>query len=292
MLTRFFIFILWLLHLLPFPVLVGLGNGLGFLLYLLGRERRRVARINLALCFPEYDAATRERWLRAHFRAFGRSFLERGLAWWASAERLRRLVRVHGVEHLDTLSGQPVILLVPHFVGLDMAWIRLTLDYAMAGMYANQKNRVFNAALHKGRVRFNDPVAVSRQQGLRASMKAIKSGRPFFYLPDMDYGPKEAVFVPFFGVPAATITGLSRLSAVTGAKVLPCIVQMLPEGLGYEVEIHPPWQNYPTEDTNADTRRMNAEIEAWIRTMPEQYYWLHKRFKTRPEGEASVYRKL
>lgn len=289
MLTRFFIFILWLLHWLPLPVLAALGNGLGSLLYALGRERRRVARTNLHLCFPDLGEAELERLVRAHFRAFGRSFLERGLAWWASEERLRRLIRLSGIEHLHALSGRPVILMVPHFVALDMGWIRLTLDFAMAGMYANQKNPVFNEALHRGRVRFNQPVAVSRQQGLRASMKAIKSGRPFFYLPDMDYGPKEALFVPFFGVPAATITGLSRLSGLSGATVLPCLVRALEGGKGYEVKIEAPWRDFPSGDLEADTRRMNACIEDWVRIMPEQYYWLHKRFKTRPEGEKSFY---
>jgi KDO2-lipid IV(A) lauroyltransferase len=289
MLTRFFIFLLWVLHWLPLPVLAVLGNGLGVLLYTLGRERRRVARTNLRLCFPDMGEAAREKLVRAHFRAFGRSFLERGLAWWASEKRLRRLIRLNGVEHIQALSGRPVILMVPHFVALDMGWIRLTLDFAMAGMYANQKNPEFNEALHKGRVRFNQPVAVSRQQGLRASMKAIKSGRPFFYLPDMDYGPKEALFVPFFNVPAATITGLSRLAGLTGATVLPCVVRALDGGGGYEVEIGRPWGDFPSGDLPADTRRMNAYIEDWVKKMPEQYYWLHKRFKTRPPGEPSFY---
>ena len=289
MLTRFFIFLLWVLHWLPLPVLAVLGNGLGVLLYTLGRERRRVARTNLRLCFPDMGEAAREKLVRGHFRAFGRSFLERGLAWWASEKRLRRLIRLNGVEHIQALSGRPVILMVPHFVALDMGWIRLTLDFAMAGMYANQKNPEFNEALHKGRVRFNQPVAVSRQQGLRASMKAIKSGRPFFYLPDMDYGPKEALFVPFFNVPAATITGLSRLAGLTGATVLPCVVRALDGGGGYEVEIGRPWGDFPSGDLPADTRRMNAYIEDWVKKMPEQYYWLHKRFKTRPPGEPSFY---
>ncbi len=291
MLTRFFIFILWLLHWLPLPLLAAVGNGLGRLLYALGRERRRVVRTNLRLCFPDMGQDERERLVRAHFCAVGRSFLERGLAWWAPEERLRRLIRVNGVEHLQALSGKPVILFVPHFVALDMAWIRLTLDFAMAGMYSTQKNPVFNEALHKGRVRFNEPVAVSRQQGWRASMKAIKSGRPYFYLPDMDYGPREALFVPFFGVPAATITGLSRFATVTGARVLPCVVRTLDGGAGYEVNILPPWRDYPCGDLEADTRRMNACIEEWVRDMPEQYYWVHKRYKTRPEGEKSFYEK-
>lgn len=291
MLTRFALFILWLLHWLPLPVLARVGHGLGYLLYSLGRERRRVARINLRLCFPELSDEARETLVRKHFAAFARSFLERGLAWWASPARLKKLVQVSGAEHLDALAARPVILLVPHFVALDMGWTRLSLDYPMASIYSTQKNAIYNAALYQGRLRFGTPVLVSRQQGLRPVVKAMRDGRRFYYLPDQDYGPKEALFVPFFGVPAATIVGLARLARMTGAAVLPCYVRALPGGAGYRVEIGPAWQDYPGDDLQADTRRMNAAIEDAVRTMPEQYFWLHKRFKTRPEGEPGFYGK-
>ncbi|MBL8491937.1 MAG: lipid A biosynthesis acyltransferase, partial [Rhodocyclaceae bacterium] len=222
-----------------------------------------------------------------HFAAFGRSFVERGLLWWAPAERIRRLVRVDGLEHLRAAGDRPVILLVPHFVGLDMGWTRLTLELSMVSIYANQKNLLFNAALLRGRTRFGDSLLLSRQEGTRPALRAMKAGKPFYYLPDMDYGQRDTIFVPFFGFPAATITGLSRLARMSGALVLPVITAMA-DG-GYVVRIGPAWTDFPGADIEGDTLRMNACIEKEVRRLPEQYFWLHKRFKTRPPGEKGVY---
>lgn len=286
--TRIVLALMWLLHWLPLPVLAALGRGLGRLLYRLGRERRHITLTNLRLCFPGMTEAQRETMAKRHFEAFGRSFLERGLLWWASEARIRRLVTVTGREHLDALYGQqPVILLVPHFVALDMAWTRLSMDYDMSGIYANQKNLLFNAALYKGRARFGKSLMLSRQESTRKGLKAMKAGMPFFYLPDMDFGERDTIFVPFFGYPAATITGLSRLSRLAGAKVIPVISHLNRDG--YVIEIGEPWADYPGESIEADTQRMNVYIEGEILKMPEQYYWVHKRFKTRPRGEKSVY---
>jgi KDO2-lipid IV(A) lauroyltransferase len=157
-------------------------------------------------------------------------------------------------------------------------------------MYARlKKNPALSDRLYRGRKRFGDQVLLSRKDGIRSVVRTMKSGRPFYYLPDMDYGRKDAIFVPFFGVEAATITGLSRLARLTGARVLPCVTRMLPGGAGYVLEIGLPWENFPTADIEADTRRMNGWIEGVARTMPEQYYWVHRRFKTRPDGQARLY---
>jgi KDO2-lipid IV(A) lauroyltransferase len=285
--TRLALFLMWLLHWLPFPLLAACGRSFGRVFHALGRERRRVALINLGLCFPQMPAAEKSALARRHFEAFGRSFLERGLLWWASAERIRRLVTVHGLERLDALAGRPVILLVPHFVGLDMGWTRLTLERDMVSIYANQKNLLFNAALYRGRLRFGASQLLSRQEGTRPAIRAMKSGLPFYYLPDMDYGRRDTIFVPFFGVPTATITGLSRLVRMTGAAVVPVIARMT--ATGYDIQIGEPWADYPGDSIEADTRRMNAFIEAEVLKMPEQYFWLHKRFKTRPPGEPRIY---
>ena len=281
--------LVWLLHFLPLRMLASLGEAFGTLLYLLGRERRHVALTNLRLCFPQMSDAERERLAKAHFRAFGRSFLERGLLWWSPPEHIRRVVRIQGLEHLQQVAGRPVILFVPHFVGLDMGWTRLTLELDMVSIYAQQKNFYFNAALYKGRTRFGDSLLLSRQEGTRQAIRAMKAGRPFYYLPDMDYGQRDTIFVPFFGVPAATITGLSRLARMAGAIVIPGVSRMLPAGQGYAVELGEPWRDYPGTSIEADTRRMNAFIEQCVAQMPEQYFWLHKRFKTRPPGEAGIY---
>lgn len=281
--------LMWMVHLLPLRMLAGIGNLAGSVAFWLIPERRHVTRINLALCFPEMDPAQREELARAHFRAFMRSFVEHGLLWWASRERIMRLVRVEGIERLRALSGQPVILVAPHFVGLDAAFTRLGCEIEVAGLYAHQKSAVYDALLLRGRTRFGLSHAIPRQAGVRAVLASIRAGQPFYYAPDLDFGRRDAVFVPFFGVTAATITGVSRLARLTGASVLPCITRMLPGGGGYVVSLLPAMQDFPTDEVEADTRRINALIEEQVLAMPEQYYWVHKRFKTRPAGEASFY---
>lgn len=281
----------WLLHYLPVPVLAVLGEGLGSLLYRLASRRREIALVNLSLCFPELGEEQRKALAQANFRILGRSILERSILWWGSRDRLSQLIRVEGVEKLSALhdAGRPVILLAPHFAGLDAGGIAIALRFDSLSIYSAQKNVVFDALLLRGRKRFGDQQLLSRQDGARASIKAMKAGRPFYYLPDMDLGRRDSVFVPFFGVQTATITGLSRLARAAHAEVIPCVTRMLPGAQGYVVELGDPWTDFPTLDVEADTRRMNAFIETVVRTMPEQYYWVHRRFKTRPEGQARVY---
>jgi len=289
MLTRVALAWVWMLSLLPLPLHAALGNGFGRLLYAFGRERRRVCLINLARCMPELAAGEREALARRHFQAFARTLLERAILWWGSPARIRKLVRIEGMEHFEAVRAGPVILLAPHFVGLDMGGARLTMELDMVSIYSRQKNTVFDAVLYAGRMRFGRLMLLSRQDGVRPALRAMQAGRPFYYLPDMDYGRRDTIFVPFFGVNAATITGVSRLARLAGARVLPCITRMLPRGGGYVVRFHPAWENYPGASIEADTLRMNAFIEELVRQMPEQYLWVHKRFKTRPPGEAAWY---
>lgn len=282
--------LMWLIRFLPLGLQAAIGNTLGRALFWLIPKRRHVTRTNLERCFPDMDPQARERLARAHFRAFTRSFVEHGLLWWAPRERIERLVRLEGLEHLRALKGTPVILFVPHFVGLDAGGIRLAVEGDMVAMFARQKDPLFTRLLRHGRSRFGNQRLVSRQEGVRVAIQAMRrEGRPMFYLPDLDHGPKNAIFVPFFGVPAATVPGLSRIAKLAGAKVLPCVARMLPGGAGYVFRIEPPWEGFPTEDVEADTRRMNAFIEQRVLEMPEQYLWMHKRFKTRPPGEAPFY---
>jgi len=199
------------------------------------------------------------------------------------------MIRVDGLEHWQAVANRPVIFLAPHFVGLDMGGIRIGAEYRVVSVYSKQKNPAFDAVLYHGRTRFVMPDLYSRQDGIRPVAKAIKKGLPFYYLPDMDFGERDSIFVPFFGVPAATITGLSRIAALTGAVVVPAVTTQLPGGEGYVLRFHPAWDNFPSGDLAADTRLMNAFIEDRVREMPEQYYWLHKRFKTRPAGEPRFY---
>ena len=285
--TRIFLALMWLLHWLPLPLLAALGRGLGLLLYVVVSERRHVTLTNLGLCFPHLSATEKSALARRHFAAFGRSILELGLWWHASPERIRRLVRLEGGEKLAAYQDKPVILLVPHFVGIDAGWIRLALEHGLVAIYTRQKNRVFEAAMNGGRLRFGNCELASRQEGTRKALKAMKGGRFFHYSPDMDYGPKESVFVPFFGVQTATITGLARLAKLTGATVIPVVTRMTSGG--YVASVGEPWADFPGDDEEANARRLNSFIEAEVLKSPEQYYWLHKRFKTRPPGEQGVY---
>lgn len=288
-LTRAGVLLLWLMHFLPFFVLVWIGNAFGLLLYLLATERGRVAAINLRLCFPEMSDTQRARLLRDHFKMFGRGVIERTILWWSSRARICRLIRVEGKENFDAVKGLPVIFLTPHFIGMDVggSWISQQVD--AISVYAKQKNPYLSDMLFKKRIRFGNQRIYSRQQGLRPIVRALREGHPFFYLPDQDQTVKDGAFIPFFGVPTATITTVPRLAAITGAAVVPCITRFLPGSAGYVLTFYPAWENYPTGDDINDTRRMNEFIEQRVLEMPEQYFWLHKRFKTRPPGEKKLY---
>ncbi len=289
MLTRLGVFVFWLIHFLPFRLIVAIGNGLGMLAYPLAAERRRVGDINLKLCFPDMDEAARKKLLRAHFQMFMRGLVERSIVWWSSADRINSLIRVEGVEHFESVKGQPMILLTPHFVGMDTGgqWIAQQVDTVC--MYSKQKNLYLTDLLLKKRARFRNQYLYARQEGLRPILKGMKKGLPFIYPPDQDQGVKDGAFIPFFGVPAATMTSVPRIAQMTGAKVVPSITRVLPGSAGYVLTFYPAWDNYPSGDDIADARRMNAFIEDRVREMPEQYFWLHKRFKTRPEGEEKFY---
>lgn len=284
---RLVLALLWILRWLPAKWVATMGHGLGNLLFHWGRKR--VALINLEKCMPEKSAAEREAIARGVFQALGRSTLELGHLWYAPIPDAMARVTVRDRDYVDQLIGKvPIIFLAPHFVGLDQGGARASYDFpAVFSMYSTQKNKVFDRALRRARQRWNGAELVTRQQGLRPVLRGLKEKRVFYYLPDMDFGAKDAVFADFFGVKTATVTALSRLCQITGAKVIPAITRQTPNG--YELRYYPPWENFPTDDPIADANRMNAFIEARIREMPEQYFWVHKRFKTRPEDEASFY---
>ena len=284
------VLVLWLVHFLPMSWIGALGSGLGSLLYRFGRGK--VTRVNLALCFPEMSEQQRHDLGLRHFRMLGRNALELSIMVWGSQRQLERLTRVEGMEHLHQAAagGKPVIVMAPHFIGLNMGGIRVAHDYpGTASIYSRQKNPVLDRIFLRARTRFGDPFLVSRQDGLRAVIRVIRTGKPFYFLPDMDFGIRDAIFSPFFGVPTATITALPRLAKLTGAAVVPVVTRQ--DGEGYVARFYPAWSDYPSGDVEADVRRMNAFIEERVREMPEQYFWAHKRFKTRPPGEPSPYRR-
>jgi Kdo2-lipid IVA lauroyltransferase/acyltransferase len=289
MLTRIGIFLLWLLHFLPFPAIAAIGQVLGALVYVTGQGR--TARINLSLCFPHLSEAERRRIARHHFRALGQSALALGILWWGSKERIQKWVKVENIDYALPYAQrkQPLICFTPHFVGLDFGGVRLSTEYHGAAVYSRQKNAFLDRLLKHARTRFGLTEVFARQDSLRPALRALKGGTPLYLLPDGDFGAEESIFVPFFNVPAATVPVLARFAKISGAAVVPCVTEQLPAARGYVVRFYPAWENFPSGDVAVDTRRMNAFIEERALEMPAQYFWIHKRFRTRPPGTPNPY---
>jgi Kdo2-lipid IVA lauroyltransferase/acyltransferase len=287
--TRLAIGLLWLLARLAPAARRRTCEALAAVFMQLARERREVARRNLRLCFPDLADAAREELLRHHFRALGRGLALACTAWFRSADEIRTAVRVEGLAHLDAEPDRPRILLVPHFVSLDTAAIRLSLERDAVAIYSTQKDPAFDRFLVARRTRFRAVRLVPREAGIKPALRALREGLPLFLQPDLDFGPRDSIFVPFFGIATATTTALARLARITGATVLPVIAEQAPDGESCVVRIHPPIEGFPGAHPEADARRMNAIIEAQVRRIPAQYWWIHKRFKTRPSGEPPVY---
>ena len=284
---RLVLLLLWCLCWLPPGWVRALARGLGTLLFHWGRKR--VTLTNLELCFPSMTDAEREHIGRGVFQNLARSTLELGRVWYSPVEVALANVTLIDKHYFEAWRGkQPLIVLAPHFVGLDMGGTRFSQEYPeVFSMYSEQKNKVFDRALRRARQRFSNATLITRQQGLRPVLTALKEKRAFYYLPDMDFGARDAVFVDFFGVKTATVTALSRLAKITGAKVIPLVTRQTADG--YEARFYPAWNDFPTGDAMADARRLNAFLEQRIVEMPDQYFWVHKRFKTRPPGEPSLY---
>jgi KDO2-lipid IV(A) lauroyltransferase len=283
--------LIWTLHFLPLAWQAALGRGLGRLLHRFGRSRRAVALRNVELCLPESTPAQREALVREHFQWLGRSLLERGVLWYASPARLKRLIQVEGDVGLAETSERPVMWLVPHFVALDVAGTATQLFQTrpVGSIYQPQSNAVIDAAVLRGRIRFGQGKIYSRHDGALALVRAVKRGNAFFNLPDMDFGLRDTGFVPFFGVMASTLLAPSRMARSLKMVVQPVVAETLPGGQGWRVRFLPAWPDWPTDDPMADAARMNQWIESEVRRNPAQYLWVHKRFKTRPPGEAGVY---
>lgn len=275
---------------LPFPLIWALGTSLGRLTYLLAGSRRLVGRRNLEICLPEATPRERERILRAQFGWLGVAAFCQGVGWGASRARLARVVKIRNRERIDRCiaEGRPVIVLVPHFVGLELGGAAFTaLVHSGVYMYQRIRNPVVDRQVRRAR-RQHGSVSIERHDDLRGLVREMKKGTPFFYLPDQD-GGRRGLFVPFCGVAASTVPMLGRFAAMTGAVVIPTFARFLPWGRGLELIFDPPLEDFPSGDRTADTLRMNQVIEARIQTMPEQYFWVHRRFKTRPPGEAPIY---
>jgi KDO2-lipid IV(A) lauroyltransferase len=285
---RLLVVFMWLLHWLPLPVLGRFGAAVGSLMFILIPKRRKIALTNLRLCMPELSEQERVALARRHFQAYARSIFERAILWWAPIPRLKRLMHIVPSVPRAQMEDGPTILLCPHFVCLDIAGVASRM-IPVSTIYAPQKNATFDRLLRQGRERFGPVRLITRKEGIKPILRALREGLPYFMLPDMDFGEKDAEFVPFFGVPAATLTALGRLAGTTGAKVIPVVATFMPNYQGWRVTFYPAWENYPGEDMIAATRRMNEFIEERVREAPAEYFWTHKRFKTRPPGEPSLY---
>jgi Kdo2-lipid IVA lauroyltransferase/acyltransferase len=273
---------------LPLAWLRGIASLLGRVLYVVVVPRRRVVHVNLALCFPQRSPAERRALAKQVFVAVAQAWLDRSWLWHASAEVARERLKVTGA--VDELrGGQATVIFAPHFVGMDAGWTALTQQVARAftTIYTDQSDKVVDAWVLEGRKRFGTGRLFGRADGVKTIVSALRDGAPLYLLPDMNFGPEESVFVPFYGIAAATVPSLSRFARLGRAKVVPVVTRMTREG--YEVEVKPSWSGFPTDDPVADTALMNRRLEEYIDTMPAQYYWVHKRFKSRPDGAPPVY---
>jgi KDO2-lipid IV(A) lauroyltransferase len=261
----------------------------GLMVYALVARRRRVALTNLAIAFPELSLAQHRAIARQHMKAFIVSLVDRFSLWEGPIDDLDRMIRVSGWSYVDAArESGPVIVLAPHFLGLDAGGLYLSSKLPVVSVYAQQKSQTLTEAMTSGRARFPDTSLVLRNEGLRAVLRHLKQGKVLYLLPDMDLGARDAVFVPFFGLDAATVTTLSRLARMTGAQVLPTVTRLQADH--YHFEIFPAWTDLGALTPEASARRMNAFIEARVREDPHQYLWTHRRYKTRPPGEQPVYR--
>ena len=281
--------LLRLLALLPYAWLIGLGAFLGAVMRLVAPRFVRTARRNLELCFPGLGRAARERLLDRHFASLGIALLEVPLAWWSSAARIGQLVRVEGREHLEAAKarGCGVILLTAHFTTMELAGRVLASVTPVGFLYRPTSNAVLAYALGRFRTAYGGhPIP---RDDIRGFIGALRNQECVWYAPDQSYRKKGAEMVRLFGIPAATNTLTARLARITAAPVLPYFLQRLPGTQGYRAVIHPPLENFPSDDAVADTERFNHMIEAQVRLAPEQYLWIHRRFKGLTEDYPDYY---
>jgi len=286
--SRLGLALMHLLAKLPLPVLRGIGWGVGRLLFILAAPRRKIALRNLELCFPEVPAAQRRAWAKETFVVFCQTFIDRSWLWFAPREVVQRRVRLQGA--LNELEGDtPTIIFAPHFYGMDAGGTALTLHTprAFTSIFSTHPDPAVDAWFMAGRQRFGDVRMLNRADGVKPIISNLRKGGLLYLLSDMDFGPGESIFVPFYGVPTATVPSLPRFARLGRAKVIGMYTRLTPTG--YVAEITPAWEGYPSDDVEADTAQMNLRLQSYIDTMPGQYYWVHKRFKTRPAGEPSVY---
>ena len=271
-----------------------LGHGIGKLIYLIAGKRRRIADANLRLCFPELNDNEREQLLRKNFKYVGLAVMESGLSWWGNPSRLPKLGLITGMQHLEKAlqRGKGVILLTGHMTSSDLGGkilgiVQTHTKWPLQVMYKPAHNMLINIMMVRGREL--QTRRLFKHRDIRSFIRGLQENLPSWYAPDQDFGLKQGVFADFFGVPTATLTATARIAAKTGAAVVPYFPIRLDDDQGFEIRILPEWEDYPSGDDVIDARRVNAAIEKVVREYPAQYLWMHRRFKTRPEGLPPVY---
>jgi KDO2-lipid IV(A) lauroyltransferase len=287
--TWLMFFLLWLLTRLPFSLQMHGGRLIGSVAYRLARHRRHIAATNIRWCFPQLDAQQQARLVRAHFLSLGQGVVETALCWWGREQQLRQRYVLVGEQHLANARerGKGVILLSAHFTTLELGGRLLALRQPFHVLYRRHKNPLFETVMQRGRAR-RFQTAIPRDD-TRALLKSLGENGAVWYAPDQNHGGSQSLFAPFFGIQASTLTTTSRLAKISGAAVVPFFQARLPDGQGYLLILCPPLDNFPGDDLQADATRINRLIEDVVREIPEQYLWVHRRFKTRPAGEAYPY---
>ncbi|WP_153100217.1 lipid A biosynthesis lauroyl acyltransferase [Paraburkholderia hayleyella] len=280
--------LLRLLAWLPYRVVARFGEWLGAQLYRLPSTRRRVVQTNLKLCFPDLHDSERERLAQAHFSHVIRSYVERGLQWFGNARMLANLVQIDSAIDLADATAGPTIFVGFHFVGIEAGCMMYSTRHPVASLYTPMSNVLLNTMALRQRGRFGTEM-IPRGDSVRRALRVLRSGKPVMLAADMDFGLRDSVFVPFFGVPACTLTSVSRLAKAGNARVVPFITEVLPDYQGYRLKIFDALSDFPSDDVTVDARRITAFLETEVRRIPAQYYWVHKRFKHRPMGEPAVY---
>jgi Kdo2-lipid IVA lauroyltransferase/acyltransferase len=281
----------WLSAQLPYRWQMIMGALLGRLLSRVAPRRRAIAARNIELCFPQLSAQEQARLVDGVIESVGKAFFETGIAWFMPHARLRKLITLQGIEHLQTAQaqGQGVVLLAMHFTHLELGAAAVSMQFSIDGTYRPHGNSLYDYLQRKGRERHNPTGSVITRGDIRGMVRALRNTRAVWYAPDQDYGREHSIFVPFFGIPAATITATSQIARLGRGVVIPFVQHRREDGRGYSVEILPPLPQFPSDDEYRDTLAISQLIEREVAKQPEQYLWVHRRFKTRPDGEADVY---
>lgn len=290
-LTWIWMFLVALIAQLPFALQMWLGKWLGRFLYRVMHTRRYVAERNLELCFPEKNLQQRNQLVKKHFESNGRAVFETGMAWFMPYWRLRKRFVIKGENYWRTIqqTGSGALIMAVHFNTLEITNVAINRSFNMSMSYRPHNNPVYDFFQRRGRERHNPNSFAVNRSDVRGMVKAMKKGEWLWYAADQDYGPRVSTFVPWFGIPAAMVAAPPRLAAMADVPVVAISYRRLDDFSGYEITFMPAFSQYPSKDIDADLLRLNQHYETCIRSNPEEYLWVHRRFKTRPEGEASLY---